>query len=203
MGRINNILRKIYNKLLRSKLHNKTITLIASNCTGAAMLHDLNLQFNSPFVNLWLLPKDFIKFCERIDHYVAQNLTFIEEPGIDYPVGLLGDIKIFFQHYSSKEEAFETWNRRKLRIDKRNIFIMFTDRDGCDYEDLVRFDHLKFQNKVVFVHIPQPDIKSSYYIPGFENDNCVGQLLYFKNRYTYKKYYDSFNFVQWFNSSAK
>lgn len=203
MTRINDLLRTIYNQFLRMKLHNKDITLIASNCTGAAILHDLNLKFNSPFVNLWLLPKDFLKFCERMDHYVAEELKFVKEDGIDYPVGLLDDIKIYFQHYSSKDEALQTWNRRKLRIDKRHLFIMFTDRDGCKYDDLVRFDHLGFKNKIVFVHKPLPEINSSYYIPGFEHDNCVGHLLYFKNRFSYKKYYDSFNFVKWFNSSKK
>lgn len=62
MGIINNILRKGVNMHNRIKLKNKDFTLIASNCNGCLICHDLNVKFNSPFVNLYLESRDFIKY---------------------------------------------------------------------------------------------------------------------------------------------
>ena len=148
MNRLKEWLRTLYNLNNRKRLKNRNFSLIASNCVGGCILHDLNLPFNSPFVNLWLKPKDFLKFCERMDYYLIINLRFTKIEGINYPVGVLDDIKIFFQHYSSEQEAENAWNRRKQRINKSNVFVMFTDRDGCTYEDLLRFDKLNIKNKV-------------------------------------------------------
>ena len=189
----------MYNLNNRKRLKNRDFSLIASNCVGGTILHDLNLPFNSPFINLWLEPKDFLKFCERMNHYLDLDLRFTNVDGIYYPVGVLDDIKLYFQHYSSEQEATSAWNRRKKRINMNNLFVMFTDRDGCTYEDLLRFDKLAIKNKVVFTHIKYPEISSSYYIPGFELETCVGQLMHSRNRISLKKYYDAFDYVSWFN----
>ena len=87
----------------RKRLVNKDICLIASNCNGAMILHDLRLQFKSPFVNLWLRPKDFIKLLSSLREYMGYDLKFTTEEGIEYPVGLLKDIKIYFQHYKTED----------------------------------------------------------------------------------------------------
>lgn len=50
------------------------------------------------------------------------------------------------------------------------------------------------------MHKRYPEIKSSVYIPGFEQPDCVGMCMDFKNRFTYKRYLDSFDYVKWFNS---
>ena len=102
--------------------------MISSNCNGAFILHDLKLRFNSPFVNLWIKPKDFIKLLKNFDEYMRCKLDKITEGGIDYPIGKLKDIKIYFQHYSTFEEAERKWEERKKRIDKENLFVLFTDR---------------------------------------------------------------------------
>lgn len=199
MNRLKEWLRTLYNLNNRKRLKNRNFSLIASNCVGGCILHDLNLPFNSPFVNLWLKPKDFLKFCERMDYYLIINLRFTKIEGINYPVGVLDDIKIFFQHYSSEQEAENAWNRRKQRINKSNVFVMFTDRDGCTYEDLLRFDMLDIKNKVVFTHINYPELSSAFYIPNFENEACVGQLMNYRGKYSLFKYYDLFDSVSWFN----
>lgn len=129
------------------------------------------------------------------------ELKFTSETGIDYPVGILGDIKIYFQHYNSEMEAYEKWNTRKSRINYNNLFIMFTDRDGCTYSDLLAFDRLSYKNKVVFVNKPYPEIRSAFYIKGFENEACVGQCNEFQ--YTYHKYYDQFDYIGWFNQGGR
>ncbi len=199
---INQFLRKFVNYKNRKRLTNKSnFSLISSNCNGAFILHDLGLKFNSPFVNLWLKPKDFIKYLENIEHYKNANMQFIHEDGISYPIGKLDDINIYFQHYKTEEEALSKWIQRTERIDINNIFILFTDRDECTYEDLVRFDNLNFKNKIVFTHIPYPEIKSSFYIKGFESDSSVGFCHEYKNDFSGHRILDQFDYVEWFNRS--
>ena len=62
----------IINPINRKRLKNHDITLLSNNCNGACILHDLGLKFNSPFVNLWLYPKDFIKYCGNIKYYILK-----------------------------------------------------------------------------------------------------------------------------------
>lgn len=200
MRKIIDSARKIYNKNLARKLENKDFSVIASNCNGAFLLHDLGQKFNSPFVNLWLKPDDFIRFLSDMQHYLNCGMTFVEEEGIKYPIGLIDDVRIYFQHYETNEEAEEKWIQRSKRINFDNLFIMFTDRDGCTYENLRDFDALPCKNKVVFTHIPYPEFPSAYYIKGWETEKCVGECFKYKSSLTLKKYYDDFDYISWFNS---
>lgn len=109
-------LRMIINNKNREKLVNKDFSLIASNCNGAFILHDLGLRFNSPTVNLFLYPVDFIKYVKKLKYYSGLKLEFIKEPNITYPVGKLDDIKIYFMHYKSEEEAMQKWEERTKRL---------------------------------------------------------------------------------------
>ena len=45
---------------------------------------------------------------------------------VDYPVGMLDDIRINFMHYESFEQAKEKWIERCNRIDKSNMFVIYT-----------------------------------------------------------------------------
>ncbi len=197
--RIRNFARGFYNKSNSKKLKNRDFSVIASNCNGAFLLHDLGMRFNSPFVNLWVKPKDFIKFLSDMSHYLDSDMTFVEEEGIDYPIGVIDDIRIYFQHYHSPEEAKSKWDERSKRINFDNLFIMFTDRDNCSYEDLKAFDALPFENKVVFTHIAYPEIKSAYYLKGWESEVSVGSCFEYKSSFSFKKYYDDFDYIGWFN----
>ena len=89
------------NRKNKSKLKNKSFSLISGDCLGGIVLHDLHLQFNSPTVNCWMYPKDFIKFVNNLKYYVNKQLIFIYEEGINYPIGCLDDIKVYFTHYKS------------------------------------------------------------------------------------------------------
>lgn len=194
-----NLFRRIYLKRLKLKLKNKEVSLISSNCTGATMLHDLGLRFNSPFVNLWIGPKEYIRLLSDLESYMNMELEFIYEEGISYPIGLLGDVRIYFQHYGSEEEARNKWDERKKRINYNNLFILFSDRDGCSKDDLIEFDKLPYKNKIVFTNREYLDIKSAFYIRGFEKEQSVGMCMAFTSSWSYKKYFDQFDAVSWFN----
>lgn len=199
MSYANYILRKIVNKINRSRLSNKEFSLFSSNCNGCCICHDLGLQFRSPFVNLSLDAEDYIKFLKSPQEYLRASLEFQKDTDKGYPVGKLKDITIYFVHYHSPEEAREAWERRKERIDWENLFVLMTDRDGCTDELLQEFDTLPYRNKAVFTHIPMPHIRSAVYIPGFENEDAVGNGDAFVSRFSGKKYFDYFDYVKWFN----
>lgn len=195
----NTILRVLINHHNRKRLKNTNFSLFANNCNGGCICHDLNLQFRSPFVNLYLTTPDYIKFLKEPQKYLNEPLMFFNNDKGTYPIAKLVDIELFFLHYSSIEEAAEAWNRRKERICWDNLFVLMTDQDGCSDKVLHDFDSLPYKNKVVFTHIPRPDIKSSVYIPGFENEATVGNCDAFINSWSGKKYFDAFNYVEWFN----
>lgn len=192
-------LREKINLKNRERLENSNFSVISSNCNGAFILHDLGQRFNSPTVNLFFYPKDFIRLLKNLKYYMSLKLKFVEEEGIKYPVAFLDDIKIYFMHYKSNEDAEQKWEERKKRINYDNLFIMMTDRDDCSYEDLKEFDLLDYENKVVFVHKEYPEIKSSFYIRGYENESCIGHIYEFLNDNTGLKHYDEFDYVKWFN----
>lgn len=193
---INRWFRNSINAKNQARLTNLSPSVISSNCNGAFILHDLGLRFNSPFVNLYLEPSDFIKYLQRMAHYNSTTLTFIQTDK-PYPVGKLDDVIIHFMHYHSEQEALEKWTERVARINSDNLFVMMTDRDGCTYQNLQDFDALPFTNKVVFTCKPYPELTSAFYITGFENQGQVGDLFEYSGWFG-KKYYDQFDYVSWF-----
>ncbi|RDE67680.1 DUF1919 domain-containing protein [Aggregatibacter segnis] len=197
---INKYHRRSINRELRERLQNHGMSVLSSNCVGAFILHDLNEPFNSPFVNLFIKPRDFIRYLQNMPHYHQQTLIF-KPSDKPYPIGWLDDIPIHFMHYHSEQEAQEKWETRLKRVNLDNLFIMMTDKDspqGMTEEELEAFDRLPFKNKVVFTHKPYPHLKSAFYIRGFEQDDQVGDLFAFSG-WNGKKYYDQFDYVAWFN----
>ncbi|OOH85798.1 exopolysaccharide biosynthesis protein [Pasteurellaceae bacterium 15-036681] len=194
---INRPFRTSINQRNQKRLKNSEFSVISSNCNGALILHDLGQKFNSPFVNLYLEPNDFIKYLQNISHYMQSELIF-EKTERPYPVGKLDDIVIYFMHYHSEQEAKEKWIERATRINMDNLFVIFTDRDGCSYQNLVDFENLPYPNKVVFTHKHYPELKSAFYIKGFEQSHQVGDLFDYAGFFG-KKYYDQFDYVEWFN----
>ena len=196
---VNKYQRFFINRSLQRKLTNQGMTVISVNCVGALILHDLHQPFNSPFVNLYLSPQDFLRYLQNMDFYLTQPLTFVQTEK-SYPVGKLADLEIHFMHYHSEQEANEKWQLRTSRMKLDNLFIMMTDRDGVTEKDIQLFDQLPFKNKVIFTHTPYPAFKSAYYIKGFEKQNQVGDIFEFSG-WDGKKYYDQFDYVNWFNQA--
>lgn len=192
-------LRKVRNWVNRLRLRKREFSLFASNCNGACILHDLGLPFRSPFVNLCLNAPDFMKILESPREYLAAPLEFIEDSGCDYPVARLLDVTLHFMHYGTAAEAEEQWRRRCQRVNWDDVFVLMTDKDGCDDALLRRFDALPYKHKAIFTHVPHPEIASAVYIPGFEEETEVGNCVEFINGWSGKRYYDYFDYVSWFN----
>lgn len=195
---LNKYYREKINAENKTRLTNSNFTIISSNCNGSMMLNDLGMQFKSPFVNLYVRPKYFVRYLKNIHHYNQCQLNFIHDKQENFPIAFLDDVEIRFLHYSSEEEAAEKWYSRTKRMNLDNYFVIMSERDGCTYQDLLDFDALPILNKVVFTHKHYPDIKSSIYIPGFEDDGEVGVLLDFSG-YFGQRHFDAFDYISWFN----
>lgn len=186
-------------KKIKKDFQNATFSVFSSNCVGCLMLHDLGVAYNSPFVNLFVDAKDFINYLKNPQEYNQMN--FVEVPSEQsYPVGRLGDLTFHFVHYDTFEQAVAAFKRRATRISYDNLFVVFSERDGCTYEDLKEFDALPYKNKVVFTHKPYENIASSYYLEGFEKEGYVWNLTNWDKGFG-KKVYDRFDFINWFKDN--
>ena len=189
-------------KKLKEGTFDKSFSLISSNCNGAFILHDLNLRFNSPTVNLFIPPADFVEFLSHLEYYTTCPMTYL---GIDEeekcPVGILRrdgkSVRIIFVHYKTFEDAQIKWNERVKRINYNNLYCMMTERDGCTYDDLVAYDRLPYKHKVVYTKKAYPEISCAAYVPGFENEKELGRLSDYIPWGFGKRYYDFFDYTTW------
>lgn len=196
------LMRKGLSKREKARLANFTPTVFASNCNGGVMTHDLGLQFRSPTVNLFIRPGEFVRLLGNLHHYLYEA-HFAAGGGADYPVGILDDIRVDFVHYQSFDEAVAKWNTRLKRVDLDNAFFVMTERDGCTYDDLIAFDNLPYQNKVVFVSKPMPEISSAFYDPSFPiAAGEVGVLSDYISKLSGRRYLDAFDYVGFLNGDG-
>ena len=199
MNLIQRIEWRLYKEIKRLRLKNTTPTIISSNCNGEFVYYDMKLPFLSPTINLSFDMNDYVKFLENLRWYMEQPIMPFEDDRFDYPCGMLADIEIRFNHYKTFEEAVAKWEERKQRINWDNLYIFAIDGDDCTYESMLRFDALPYAHKVIFTHLPHPEVKSAYYIKGFEENSGVGVLLYFKEKFWIRRYLDDFDYVSFLN----
>lgn len=157
--KVQGFLKKITIRLDRQFFGQKEFVIIANNCWGAEIYKRLNIEYNTPFVGLFLYGEDYLRLLENFDLYMASSLVFIpkskwfsEIPS--YPVGLLNDIEIHFLHYKNNDEALDKWNRRVKRMnmvtDRNNYFFKICDNALTDQTLILRFHQLPFKNKISF-----------------------------------------------------
>lgn len=222
MNLYNNKITRRTNKFLRDKvvavskrkqLVNNDFSLLCNNCTGGFILHDLGLRFNTPTINMYFHEFDFFDFVENLDYYLEKPLVECENPqydknAVDYPVAVLQgddnhrDLELHFMHYPNFKVANEKWEDRKSRINKDNLFVIWTFKGlGIDEELYKRAQNLPVKNKVIFVNHPvnRDEYPSFYYIKGFENQVGLGLISDYCDLSGHR-YYDQFDYVSWFNN---
>ena len=170
------------------------------------MSHELELRFNSPTVNLWFKPDEFIRFLKRLKYYLFEcEMQSDANRSLEcgYPVGRLDDIHVYFMHYDSFEQAKRKWNERQQRVNMDNLYIVMVERDGCTEKDLAAFDKLDYKHKVVFTAKEYPQFHSAYHIPGSEEDtDSVKDLCLYQNKFTGKRWLDEFDWVSFLNERS-
>ena len=193
--------RRLYIEIKKRRLKNKNASLITDNCIGGIICHDMNMRFNSPTVNLWLKPGDFIKLLQNPQNYFGVAPVEVFEDGIDYPIGEINGIRLYFMHYQSFENAKAKWLERSARIDYYNVYIIMTDKNNCSREHIQAFDALPYRHKILLSHLDlSRDYECVHYIKGFEDCDEVGTLTDFKPGLKKRRYIDSFDYVNFLNS---
>lgn len=112
---------------MKQQLRVKDFSILAQNCIGGVLYHDMGLPFLSPTVDLYFSAPDFVRFILELDRYLKLELTMAWEE--TYPVGYLEDVKIHFMHYHTCAEARQAWERRKARIRQERILVLCTDME--------------------------------------------------------------------------
>ncbi len=204
-----NITDRLFSRVQRSRLKNKKFSLIGNNCFLIGIYHKFGLEFTSPTIGLFFFPEEYIKFLENLKWYLKQPLRFtavtrhsfvrnrlLASIKRNYPIGILGgDVEIHFLHYTNEEEALEKWNRRLLRINYENLYILFSDSEPEEFkEDLLeRFEKLPFKNKIFFSSKPRNNYKCVVFVKDYLEAISVSDLT--RNR-KYERYLD---LVKWLN----
>ena len=190
----------IKRRIARKKLQNRDFTLITSNCIGGIIYHELGIKFHSPTINLRIDSDQFAEFVLKINYYLQQDLKFIQTEE-NCPVALLDDIKIYFTHYKTEEEALQKWQERKDRIQRDNLFIMLNDRDGISDDAMAALFQVKCRGMVMFSAKKRPEIPYALYMDCYKDQPCVGNVLE-KNPVTGKRIYERyFDYVRWLNEA--
>lgn len=209
-GRLQLLLRRIRNYRQRNLLLRTDFTLISNHCMGGIMYHDLGLRFQSPTINLKILPDDYIEFVEHLEYYLKQEIEHAPEMEGTFPVGKIarmdgdGYIYIYFVHYHSFEDAVSKWKSRTKRTNWDNMIILMTARDGCEYETLQRFEALSYERKVCFTlkHYPEfPHCKYARLDNGGELKGDISDMVSINGKRAYEC--NSFDYVGLINGNTE
>ena len=90
--------------------------IISNNNWGVDYYVDNTKKFNTPTINTYMSPEDYIKFIESFDEYINLIPEKVETEK-EYPVGKLdfngSIIKIYFVKESNWDIALKHWEERK------------------------------------------------------------------------------------------
>lgn len=197
---LNKKLHELRNKNRRFKLSNRRFTLVANNCVAGSVYQDLRLEYQTPFVGLYIMPKDFVKLCASFEYYMGIQPIEKDCPEFSFPVGEIEEVTIYFMHYKNFDEALSKWNARVSRIDFRQLGFILVQRDNCTEEDLQFFDSLNLTNRIILTSSPMRHLKSSFFLKIYSHEKEVGNVLEYKNAYSGERIFWDFNFVKWINS---
>ena len=144
-------IRRFENRIRKRNFDRSGISVLSQNCTGGIVMKSFNMPFLTPTVNMYLTMPDFIRLCKNIDYYFGQNHILLPELTAErgYIVTRLGDITIFGVHFHDFNDFCLAWERRKVRLNKNKLFLIFTDRDGFTPDMLDEINTIPYP-KVLF-----------------------------------------------------
>lgn len=140
-----------------------------------------------------------------MDYYLSCELRFVES-NLAYPVGELGDgdktIQLFFNHHNCPEDARKDWERRKRRINRENLYIIFYNID-VSIDEIRAIEQVPCKNIAVLTSTPLP-LKYAYYVKKTKTKS--GEEHFMQDHYLDKdkngvrKFEKYFDFVSWLNT---
>lgn len=140
-------------------------SIISNDCWAGHVYRYYGLTYTSPTIGTGFFAEDYIKFISNLRYYLEMNLEMITaQDSVHYneirkhaiefqtcPYGRLGDVELRFGHYSTPNEAYKKWCKRRDRMNYDNLIVKMSEHNGCTYEILKQFDNLSFEKKIVFV----------------------------------------------------
>lgn len=193
-----NVFSQMRRKKMRRGIVNRNPTLLCPNCIGGTLFHDLGFQFCSPTINLMMFQREFVRFVMNLDDYLRKDFVPCECEGYVCPCAMLGDVTVHFTHYKSFEEGVIAWKRRCARIDKDNMFVLCSERDGLTRDDMLELGKLKVRGLLVFTENSYPDIPYAMQITGMPVNNILERTSWITRD---RRYNSLFDFVGWFNNA--
>lgn len=198
-------IRKILTKSRRTAIRAKNtalmlsedFTIFSNNCLGGVIYHDLGKEFTSPLINTAMDGEDFVRFLERPQYYLSQEMTFISWPGHEYPIARIDDIEVRFVHYKTPEEAEAAFRRRAERILWDRIVVIATNHDGLNSDVLMdRFHQLPYK-KVMYVSHEYPQYDWAVCVPQFKGRFQVRIMTGIANLRGERYYETAFDLISW------
>ena len=183
-------------KKWKQRLTNKDFSIVCSTCIGGHIYHDLGMKFLSPTINMFIKNPDFIKFACNLKYYMSQELRFIETDK-GFPVAMLGDIELNFNHASTNEEAAENWKRRKERINYDNLYFIFYYREGMTLEQIREIEKASCKRVALITYKPL-ELPYAVYMKG---DGSTKQNFLEKDIFGIMTIEKEWDFVSWLNGS--
>ena len=181
----NEFVERIYSIYATYRLKKTDFTIICNNCFGGHLYEATKRPYNTPTVGLYFFAEDYIKFIENLDAYLNEDLLFVSKSRFEecqkehfakkYPIGLLSDnLEIHFLHYTSEQEAKNKWNRRKERVDQKNILVVMNDQNRFSNELMSRFDVVPYPK--VFLSSKERRGNNVRVISYYKNKLSVGDM---------------------------
>lgn len=200
--------RSLYYLVLKKKLKNYTPTIIASDCFGTFVYHNLGLKFNSPTINLYFSKQDFVIFVNNLEGFLKSDIIEVFDDTKKFPVGEIQyngkKVIVNFMHYDTFEEAKNKWNERKKRVDFSNIFVIQLIAEGLTEEDVVSFDKIKYKNKMLITYSNPVNSENVIVHNVFlRSDYKPGKILKYKTDYSMKKYMDDIDYIGFLNRTTE
>ncbi len=209
-----NLARSLYIRINHLRIRNKNISIISNNCIGAAIAGSCRLCYNSPTVNLQIMPEDYVEFCVNLKDYLSEDLIEVgsfskcelekveklygitpEQCG--FPFGKIGGVLIAFQHYKSFEDALDCWNRRKQRVFSADIIKHVFIVDERYKKEAEEFDKADLTGSLLFTNNFD---YHSYNVQTRRVDTPSG-VHFMKQNGMVKSYYEkAYNVVKYLNS---
>lgn len=193
----------------RRKLKNRQFSIIGNNCFVGGMYHKFGLKYTSPTIWTYIFPDDYLRLLGNLDWYLAQPLEFlessshnlsrryVESTGQKYPIGLLGgDVEIHFMHYKTETQAAEKWASRLKRLNRGNLFVVFSDSEEFKEPHLERFAQLPYSHKMFLSAKPRSSFEGTVFVRDYANAPYVFDVT--RNR-RYEKYLD---LTKWLNGAS-
>ncbi|MFT4145633.1 MAG: DUF1919 domain-containing protein [Mobilitalea sp.] len=149
-----------FNQYIRIK--ERKFSIVAESCYGAYLYKTLGLKLTSPFIDVRISSKDYIKLLGNFEYYLSQPFEmgndnriatingdeWLSGPDtVGEPIAKLDDVKINLLHDESFELRKVLWEKRLARFNKADVIVLMIIENDLIAE---AFDNLKIKNKIGF-----------------------------------------------------